>query len=263
METAIIVIVLFIGIPYLLGPIAVYFAMKLPREYRTKPVDAQKFLKFRNREFLALHDEILTIDFDFVGAAKLSQAGDDTPNSTDASFALYRCDTYKILAIVSSIAPPKQKNVHLPATTQLEFMRMYEDNTAIDVNNNIPVGVYPKKPYQRAFRYPKIRGAKELLNIALHVYDSIDLKDARIQFPALGKEFADVDEGLNRELAFLKEKGWIRENRTNTHHVPTVKGALFMTWKMCWPITQMRNALELRASQEILKRIDQYGRRDW
>lgn len=234
------VLVLYLAVQYVLGPIMVYRNQRFPKRYKFDLLNPNEFLSARDGVFKSLHEEILSNKFRYIGSAEMLQS------HSSLYFSIYYSDEKKITCTLITA-----KAAHNPATTQIEFTQMYDDGTLLSVNNNSVIGVYPKWKIKESFRFPDVNDFTELLVIAEKII-SIKKKQQTPISMVEGKEFETIEKHLNEEHDRLINLGWVSSKPDGNKYRLTPKGAVLMTWKMCWPIKSIIGAIGSYKSKKTL-----------
>lgn len=234
-------LLIFFSVQYLLGPIMVYINQKLPIKYRFKILDRETFLKERGSMFGALHEQILGSGFRYVGSSELNMS------HSALYFSIYYSEDLRLTCTLMTAHA-----AHNAPFTQIEFTQIYEDGTLFGVNNNGIFGAYPKWSIKDGYRFPSVNDFNRLLSIT-HKLISRYKRDC---FPIAlepGSEFQTIENHLNDEVQHLIEIGWVSPKQHGESYHLSIKGAVLMTWKMCWPIKVFINKADVKRSEAALR----------
>lgn len=234
------ILVIYFSVQYVVGPVMVYINQRLPIKYKFVLLDPTTFLSERDEVFRSLHEEIINNGFRYVGSAEMLQS------HSSMYFSIYYSDEKKITStlVTAEVA-------HNPTTTQIEFTQIYDDGTLLSVNNNSVIGVYPEWKIKEAYRFSNVNDFTGLLAIADKIISV--RKRHQIAVPMEeGKEFETIEQHLNEELKRLIHLGWVSSKLTENGYNLTPKGAVLMTWKMCWPIKSIISAIDSYKSKKVL-----------
>ena len=232
---------LLVSLQYLLGPIMVYINQKIPGRYRFDLMDSEEFLSARGPVFQLLHDQIQEQGFRYVGSSELRMS------HSVIYFSIYYSYSRKLACTLMTAHADHDNPV-----TQIEFTQMYSDGTLLNVNNNAVFGVYPEWDIKEAYRFPHVNDVSELLEMTEKI---IRIRKPKAEALAMveGKEFETIENHLNDEMDRLVRLGWVSSRSHDNEHKLTLKGAVLMTWKMCWPIKFILNKFDARRSVNVLK----------
>jgi len=234
------ILIIYLSVQYVVGPVMVYINQRLPKKYKFDLLDSVTFLSERDEVFRSLHEEIINNEFRYIGSAEILQS------HSSMYFSIYYSDEKKITStlITAEVA-------HNSTTTQIEFTQIYDDGTLLSVNNNSVIGVYPEWKIKEAYRFSNVNDFTELLAIADKIIRI--RKRHQIAVPMVeGKEFETIEQHLNKELERLVHLGWVSSKPTENGFKLTPKGAVLMTWKMCWPIKSIISAIGMYRSKKVL-----------
>lgn len=62
-----------------------------------------------------------------------------------------------------------------------------------------------------------------------------------------------IEAHLTEEMNLLISKGWASTKVINNVRKLTIKGAIFMTWKLCWPVKLWFNNRDVSQSKKALR----------
>ena len=234
-------LLIFIGAQCLLGPIMVYLNQNIPIKYKFTILDSEIFLEERGSIFRALHDQILGSGFRYVGSSELNMS------HSALYFFIYYNEELKLTCTLMTAHA-----AHNAPFTQIEFTQLYKDGTLFGVNNNGIFGVYPKWSIKDGYRYPSVNDYNQLLNIARKLIDRYKSNCTPIELEP-GSEFQIIESHLNDEVQHLIEIDWVSPRQRGDSYHLTIKGALLMTWKMCWPIKSFINKADIKRSESALR----------
>ena len=235
------IFIVFLASQYVLGPIMVYFNQTFPEKYQFKLLDQDEFLSERGEIFNQLHHQICSNHFRYVSSSELLSS------QSSLYFSIYYSEKRKLTCSLVTA----QATLYNP-TTQIEFTQMYSDGTFLSINNNSIFSIYPKWDIKESYRYVNVNDFEKLL----HIMDQVILARKQGSIPQEvenGLEFQLIEKHLNDELHRLIQLGWVSSRLSNGQHRLMIKGALFMTWKMCWPIKSILNKYDLNKARNVLK----------
>lgn len=234
-------VLVFFCIQYFLGPIMVYFNQKLPIKYRFETLDSEVFIKERGSMFRALHEQILGSRFRYVGSSELNMS------HSALYFSIYYSEELKLTCTLMTAHA-----AHNIPFTQVEFTQIYDDGTLFGVNNNAIFGAYPKWSIKDGYRFPSVNDFNRLLDITEKLIRRYKSDCSPIALEP-GTEFQTIENHLNDEVQHLIEIGWVSPKQNGKSYHLTIKGAVIMTWKMCWPIKMFINKADIKRSEMALR----------
>ncbi|MET0027012.1 MAG: hypothetical protein ABW101_05195 [Candidatus Thiodiazotropha sp.] len=241
MHWIVVLLVVFLVFQYLVGPILVYFNQKLPESYRFKLLESEPFLEQRGRVFQQLHQEICESGFRYVGSSEMHMS------HSALYFSVYYSEPRKLSVLLMT--------AHAENTTpftQIEFVQLYRDGSLLSVSNNGLFSVYPEWDIKQMYRFPQVNDFTELLQITDRLIGKYKTKSVAEALPQ-GEEFSIIEAHLNDEMAHLVEIGWVSPVVRDHERGLTFKGAVLMTWKMCWPVKILINKIDVNRSLSALE----------
>ena len=235
---------IYLFLMYLAMPLLVWKKNKLPAQYELEPVeDKVSFFSERDEKYIQHHQEIQKLGFNYAGSGQFVNGG------THTSFSMYRNPDLGLFGFVNNIKGTAM------SLTYIEFTQMYADRTVLNVNNS-PVGeVFPRSSLKITFQYPDVHDVKTLLAITKKIVAD-NHADKKKFFYAESDVFVVLRSFLNRELDDLVESGYVSDTITNGHRDLTLKGAYLMSWKLLWPIKQLRHAMQVKKAKRALAKAE-------
>ena len=233
----------FAAFMYLGSPLIIYLTQRQPANPRLDPAGGDPATTPVLTPLAAPTRAIQTLGFELIGCYGLSMA----PNVTSfLSYLVHRANGD--LAIVAHLASP------VKTVDMAEFATRFVDGSSVTTGNNRTLGVYLRPKNKPVYHFP---GENDLAKIyryhqALIQRDKGSLKK---DVPAPGKEEARLVEALQREMADQVPVG-ILQTDGNTFR-PTLKGAYYMTWKLLFPVKQIRAVLRDSRTRALAKALDE------
>jgi hypothetical protein len=203
--TLLLVVAGLLTLPYVLGPVIVYFTLEMPDRYDLKELPSDGFLTERSPGFLSLHNQLLELGFQFVGASSLANS------HATAFFSGYRNTDGSTIASINSTS-----SAHVSEILTMAFGRKYADGVCLSVNNSQHPEIFP--PWQRKvlFRFP----------------DEFDPARLFVKFNA-------IVHGLGRtdvlEISQLVSTRFARKPTGDGKLRLTLSGAFIGAWRLMWP----------------------------
>jgi len=243
LEWLLVPLALFMCLQYGLGPIMVYRNQRMPDRYSFSLLEGEGFLSDRGLAFSSLHYQVQQQGFRYAGSSELKLS------HSVIYFSVYYSERRKLCCSLMAAHA-----THCEPLTSVEFTQMYSDGTLLNVNNTAVFGVYPEWEKKVAYRFPHVSDLVELLDVAERI---IKTRNSKAEPVAMvdGKEFEAVESHLNEELDRLIKLGWVSSRLFGGERRLTMKGAVLMTWKMCWPIKFILNQRDVRRSMKVLKNL--------
>ena len=160
----------------------------------------------------------------------------------------------KIVAAVGKGGPIRIGNALLVFGTE------FSDGTEVVTSNNRGPRVYPGRlPPFHAFHLPQLRDTPSLL--AAHRVLARRFESGRTRVDPVG----DDPDGYLRSREFLipqahfVEVGYNYRDEVNEVLRPTWKGAILMTWKLAFPVKQIRQSLRRIKARSLLRELEAEG----
>lgn len=228
-----------VAVQYVVGPILVLKSQRYPVEYSFRLFNSDEFLNERTETFMKIHKELLGEGFEYLGSSELISS------HSSMYFSIYNNFDLK-LACTLSTAHSQPTN-----STQIEFTQMYSDGSVLNVNDNPIIDIYPRNEKKLSFRFPRINSVNDLLNVSRKLINAYKVTDEKITFER-GEEFSIIETHLNNELQSLISRGWVSKYVNKNERMLTLKGAILMTWKLCWPVKNILENKEVSFSARAL-----------
>lgn len=240
LQTAGTLVLLVLGIQYLVGPLIVRATLWYPARFNLS-AGAPGYERLPES---AQHASWVA-ELEDLGFELLQQTG--VPGSSVALASFLHAPGDGAFAYVASIkSGPKQ-------VEYVEFAHWQAGGRLLVVNNCselLGLGDYPPR---RAVRLPQIQDLAELYG----AFRAIFLYEKRAGHAPLrlhpGEITASMDRFLAEEGAYFHSEGYFQPPRDDRHRL-TMKGALRMTWRQCFPVKQIINRRECRDAGRLLMR---------
>jgi hypothetical protein len=238
----IISLILFIlGLPFILGPFAVYFTQAhyanpsfLPISFDRLPADIKELFSYSIR---ALNNE------GFEHVAYLYSCEHTINIHTYLSLLVH--PNNKDSAIVSSI---QCRDIH---TTYVEFCTEFFDGKEFCTLNNGEPSVLRTYQQKQIYKFPEIKNPQSLYKIHRAIIKRHNLQHTTPKLPSPGKEVFELTHGMRRDFEKQVEFGYLYLTADGQWFKPTFKGAVLMTWKLVWPIGMIRRTQLVRKSRKL------------
>ncbi len=226
---------------YGLAPLLVYRQNKLPERIKLDSVPAETILQKVGEHFREPVEEAEANGFRYVDASEFV-----TQPSTQTYFMLFVHDEKKLSLLLIEIANP-----NVPAEVYFEINQLYDDDTILDVLNASMDSAYPPSPRKAMFRFPEVRTVSELAAVTEKIIASYLSSKTSVTFPE-GKELETIARLLSEEQDELIEKGYFQKEADAGLRGLTLKGAYLLTWKLLWPVKQIRQVRNKAFAKKIL-----------
>ena len=111
--------------------------------------------------------------------------------------------------------------------------------------------VFPPSPKKVTFPFPDIKSVSKLVSITERIIASYLSSKTPTTLPK-GKELETIADYLNKEQDELIRKGYLQKDAKDGLRGMTLKGAYLLTWKLLWPVKQIRHAQKQSFVKKIL-----------
>jgi hypothetical protein len=248
------VVLCFLLLPYVLGPILIFFATRFRMPVEIVPIDLeqQPLPQGVRSYFDAVHQALTQEGFDLAGAMYLPSV---LPNAKSllAVYANRSTSDGAMSTIIvggSSFSTIQIKYV--------EFVRRFSDNTAIQTNNSPQPGSFKPKPGERTTKLRKIDDPRRLYR--LHRFLVEKHKPGGRPVLRLDSEFhGNAAEYVARVVMEESLEDQVKTGymvRDANGFRPTPKGALIMTWNELWPFKALRRSRADREAARVIEESD-------
>ena len=166
-------------------------------------------------------------------------------------------------ALVAALYATINEDTQLKST-HVEFVTRFNDGRVLGTSNASVLGCFAKIPGFETVHFPGLADLHQLYR--LHVERCRRDAPNTQRVNRLDREFdGDGERYLSTILAeeFGRQVGvgYLRLESGGDRYRPTVKGACMMTWRLLWPVKQLRAASRTRHAArlkaELLPRVDQ------
>ncbi|MGH8492876.1 MAG: hypothetical protein ACRERR_07190 [Moraxellaceae bacterium] len=224
---------------HVLAPLLIWKQQGITADYRLQQLPAEAFLAERNEEFRGWHNDLLAMNFAYLGSSQL------TLSHAKTFVSLYRHDNGLVATVATSANAMQEVNM-------LEFTQVYADGSVLSSNNSTQLGIFPALPYKQCYRLPAIRDARALMQAALLLRKQ---RPGELATLSAGREFEEIADFLNREHQDLLRKGYFASAlRPDGLRGLSLKGAYLMTWKLLWPTRPWLDAGQRRQGIRALRK---------
>lgn len=242
-----IILYFFVGFPlliYLFGPIIIWKSQKIPTRVKFQPLDEDTFMNQRNEKFREYAQSLEQLGFISVGSSILQD------RHTDSHFTLFWQQKTRLAALVTTI---KSKVDEL---TYLEISQKYTDGSILDVSNSAIQEAYPQLDIKRAYRFPKMGRADELLHahakIRVQVCSDLHALDYDIS-----QGFQAIELFLKKESDALLEIGLVKKDiDSEGKRALTLWGAFVITYRAIPPGKNILGFVTEKRAEKVLQKLD-------
>lgn len=149
----------------------------------------------------------------------------------------------------AGIAVVMETSAGIKAQT-VEFATRFFDQSSITTGNSRKPGVFIQPRTKPVYHFPWIVNPARLYDIhqQLILRDKLGIpKDP----PEPGHEQERLLEGMRAEMKDQLERGILRLGASGAYYHPTLWGAYLMTWKLLFPVKQIRVAIKTSKAQRL------------
>lgn len=136
----------------------------------------------------------------------------------------------------------------------VEFATRFVDQSSITTGNSRTPSIYIRPRNKPVYRFPWIADPKRLYEI----HQQVILRDklGMAKEPILpGEEHERLLDGMRREMKDQLKTGILRLDSSGNYYRPTLFGAYTMTWKLLFPVKQIRGAIRESAARRLEKSL--------
>jgi hypothetical protein len=161
-------------------------------------------------------------------------------------------------AAMSVVVQAGAGNIRRIRDKHVAFATKLVDSFEVRTTNSATIGVLPPSPGRDGVQLLGVADPRRLYQI--HVARVRRLAGGRAPvLPAEGQEIATVTAEIMHDLDRQVEVGYFYRDAGGEFYRPTWKGAALMTWKLCWPVKQIRRARIVRRGNEALRQLGLAG----
>lgn len=221
---------IWVGTQYVIGPFLVKFAGGAPERYRLPKLDWHELVSTLGEPFRQHHQQLT--DFGFTAAAATR-----IPN---VSAVIY------VHASDGSMSELR----HTKSFVSVCFIQCYEGETRLLVGNTPMASVYPRWDKELSFGFSNCRDIAALFERFKCLRSKMS---SRLPVAvSAGDALQSTEDYLNAQLDYLIEKGYYAAPNAHGKRPLTIKGAVLMTWRLAWPSKMFRMYLARRRAERAV-----------
>ena len=250
-----IVAILFFPGPFVWAPMLIFCVQKMSIRPRTKRFDDDlSSLPAAPAEYFAQAREALSADgFETVGMYYLPDA---VPNVTGLLFLTANRQTDELALAAALYATAN--GASMLKSMYVEFVSRYSSGQVLGTGNAKELGSFAKTPGFDTVHFPQVDDLRQLYR--LHVARCNAIVPGGRRTNRLDGEFGGDGEAylnaiLSEEFARQVPAGYLLPDAAGENYRPTVKGACLMTWKIIWPIKQIRMRIRDRKAERLIAEL--------
>ena len=141
--------------------------------------------------------------------------------------------------------PPVTRVLH----TYTEFCTEYDDGHEINTSNSSQATLFTLVPEKQIFRLPHLTNLQHLYEVHRAMTGQRWGGNKRLALP--GQEVAELIDGIKRDLAREAAYGRMALDKSGEWYRPTMRGAIYSTFMLIWPIGMVRRALQRRRGVQL------------
>ncbi len=245
MEFILIFLAVFFGSQYILGPILAYFNLRRePATMNLKVFDPrQEQPPGYAREFFGqVYQGLEKSGFKITAFVRSEMSGNEL------ILMLFHNRKQMDAAMACSL---KSSELH---NTYLEYCTEFENGFEICTNNSmVPLGTFAPKPGKNVYQYPTIENI-DLYRVHQEILKKYGPSSPKI-LPPDEKAVQYLVDGLRKDNEYQVTAGYKNYDARSDTFSATIKGAVLMTWKLCFPIKQIRSQIRKSQFHKILRHL--------
>lgn len=244
------VVIIVSAVPYVLGPILVWFQQRAPADPHFEPFDVARHAvpaELAN----GIESTVTPLEQQgFRRVADLFHASE--VSTTPIRLALLTHEGAGLAAIAAAVWDTRPKAP--PGVTYVEFAVKFRDERAFSVHNSPQPEVYGRHPLKLTTRIPQVRDPARLWHISRELlrrrYGSVSGATFDMSDPA-----GFLARAMVREYRQQVETGYFQLDEAAQVFRPTWRGAWIMTWRLLPPMSQVREWLTRRRAAALLEEL--------
>ena len=242
-------------LPFMVGPILVYFTMRLsadPEVVEFDPEEPSLPIEIADH-FDEVADRLEPPGFEVITAMALPR---QTPGVTVVlQLMLHRQN--KDAAIACAIYAKTDMGIKLQ-TLYTEIVARYEDGTRICANNSDALSAFSYPDHYVMYQFTMVKNPAKLYRLfqrLLERHTPSGRKILRLESERHDSIADYLAQGLLEEMDTQIESGFLYLDESRAAYRPTMKGALLMTWKNLPPLNSIAKARRDHAARRILDEL--------
>jgi len=249
--TAVFVVAILVGLPYIGLPMLVYFTYKMKAQPQLYPFTPSPTSMFQATfdHFANSYIALQKCGFDLLVCLKMP----GPIENVDCSLALLVNRPTKDMAMITAIDAEGQNTL-----LYVEFIRRFRNGVVLQTNNSKQLSGLPDLPDHTTFRLPQVRDPAELFQ--LHCKAVARQQPNSEAVLRMDEEFGG--DAVQYLLAVYPEALFDAERRGIFHRTPdgqyfrtTFPGAFRLAWQELWPISAIRRSKRDRQARELLEEL--------
>ncbi|MBN2295466.1 MAG: hypothetical protein JXM70_23755 [Pirellulales bacterium] len=254
LDTAVFVLCLIVAVPYLLGPVLIFFTLcyRIPPEVVVIDPAQHPFPHELRQYFSSAHVDLTRLGFELLGTVLLPSL---VPN-VQALFNLYlnRENNDMAMSVFTLATAGGSETVK---SKHVEFCTNFSDGVMVQTNNSAELSAFKLQPKEVTAQFWNIQNLDRLYQLHRFLLDkhrgtghAICLYESQF-----GGDIAAYTAGevISRSLLAQVDTGFMAPTSNGLR--TTVKGAIIMTWQELWPLKAIRRRRRLHEAEQILNEM--------
>jgi hypothetical protein len=225
----------------LLAPLLIWKSQTIPARVSLAPIDIPGFLERCGDRFRELDAKLQDMGCDYLGSSQLEL------QQVTTRFSVYFLDGGFTIATLVTISGPDQEVVYV------EFSRLYQDGSILNVNNSPIASAYPDMDVKIMARLPEHEDPAGLHSVFAQLADN--LRNTSPMLDARNLDcFSTIEEYIGKESDELARMGYCHSHidKDGLRRL-TLKGAYLMTWGQLFPGSWLKKARDARYARRLLQ----------
>lgn len=139
-------------------------------------------------------------------------------------------------------------------STHTEFISLLSKEQSLTTNNSSELAATPPVPNREKYFFRKVSDPKQLYRVHRELVRR-SFSGERMPLPVWERDGRVIQESIAREHEFLVQMGYLQLDEMAQRYRLTWKGAILMTWRLCWPIKDVRAAAMDRRAEALLQEL--------
>lgn len=245
----VIILIVCVVLPYVGGPLLILFVHKQPAEPCILHLDPEQV-----RPELAGYVQHVAGGLASQGFSPAVYLWWPNPaGETDTQLLVFTNPSSRESAAAIDMCSTRAGAEHV-AWTYLEFCTEFVNGESVCTNNVGIANITRPDPLKRVFHFPAVRNPLVLYGAHRRLVERHAPQAARF-IPTPGTEHLHVAYSSAKAFARQVEFGYMYLDDSSGSYRPTLKGALLMSWKLLWPVKQVRAVMAKRKAAETLRSL--------
>jgi hypothetical protein len=247
----------FLLIPFVLGPLLVRLTLKQassPEVGAFNP-DKRRLPQAVADFFDDVRDALAPLGFETVDGLTLPH---QTPNVNCVALMLANRKT-RDTALATVLNAKDMMGLGSLKSSHVEFVTRFRDGDVVQTNNSSVLSAFRSPPHVSTTQFPTVRDAERLYRLhqaLVRQHGEMQGKILRIDEEFKGDAPEYLARAIVEELENQVTTGFLYHDAGKDAFCATWKGALLMTWSLCWPFSAFRKWRRARKAQRLLAELE-------